>query len=236
MPSLSFTPIPGRSGVGAIVEEVLSSVLAPGRRDEVLREALELASLDEVPDRPTSLRVFIEGALFATLAQKFEVSDALELVNQLRASLGPAFNTSRAEERTTSDIRSRLGVVTTAPNHVLVLTQASLVVFLLQDVLGDAVDVLPIDDRVTLRDRLRRYGGQPLLVVIDRKHPCEGPGVCDLLKAELSAESTVVWGGAGGEEIDDVQRRLEGGPRLVPCAFDLALADLGELCRATMRG
>lgn len=230
MPSpASISPRAPGAGVSIIVDEVLSAVLAPARKDSTLGEALEMAELDAIPEQPTSLRIFVEGALFATLARHLEVSDALELVAQIRASLELALDTA-PDERPTSDIRGRMRLES-APTRVLVVTQASLVVFLLQDVLGDEVEVMPIDDQATLRDRLRRLAGQPLLVVVDRKHPCAGPGVCELLGQELDASSTVVWWGAQGAELSRVERLLRNGPRVVPCPFDVQLVDLGGVCR-----
>lgn len=215
-----------------IVEEVLGAVLAPKRQRETLDEALATADLDAIPDRPSALRVFVDGALFATLARHLEVSDALELVAQIRASLDLALSTT-PDDRPSSDIRDRMRL-DDAPSRVFVVTQASLVVFLLQDVLGDDVEVMPVGSAATLRDRLRRFGGQPLLIVVDRKHPCAGTGICELLAEELGSSSTVVWWGAHGAESETVERLLRGGPKLVPCAFDLQLADLGDVCRGLL--
>ncbi|HJL16905.1 MAG TPA: hypothetical protein RMH99_14670 [Sandaracinaceae bacterium LLY-WYZ-13_1] len=220
------------TGPSLIVEEALATVLSPVRLDEVVSEALGMAGLHEIPERPVSLRVFVEGALFATLARHLEVSDALELVGQIRAALELALDAA-PPTRPHSDVRTRLNLPPT-PNRVLVVTQASLVVFLLQDVVGEDLDVVPLSDEASLRDRIRRFGGEALLVVVDRRHPCVGPGVSELLADELGSESTVIWWGAHGAETEDVSRRLRGGPRLIGCEFDLELADLGRLCRSLL--
>ncbi len=216
-----------------IVEEVLATVLSPERRGELLGEALGMAALPAIPDGAGSLRVFVEGALFSTLARHLEVSDALELVGQIRSALELALDCME-EERPISDIHTRMSLPA-GPQRVLVVSQASLVVFLLQDVVGDAVDVLPVSNTPALRDRLRRMAGQSLLVVVDRKHPCVGPGVCNLLRTELGPDSTVIWWGAHGAEREDITRRLRGGPQAITCEFDLRLSDLGELCQRLLQ-
>jgi hypothetical protein len=216
------------------VEEVLGSILAPAQRERVLAEALELAGLEAIPETPVSLRVFVEGALFSCLSSCLDDPDALELVAQIRASLALAFRAVE-DERPPSHVRQRLGPVVVAPGRVVVLTQASLVVFLLQDVLGDGVDVLPVSSLAELRDRLRRLAGQALLVIVDRKHSCVDHHVAELLASELDASSRVIWWGSSHREQEDVTVRLYGGPSLVPSDFDLSLADLGELCRSLLR-
>lgn len=107
-------------------------------------------------------------------------------------------------------------------------------IFLLQDMFGDAVDVLPVNGEQELRDRLRRFGGHPLLVVIDRLHPCVGPGVARILRTDLSESSAVVWWGADAEEQLDVESTLAGGPRFTAAGSELSLADLGELCMSAV--
>lgn len=229
MASRAFASSAPGPSAALIVEEVLASVLSPERRGEVIGEALGMAAIPAIPDSPASLRVFVEGALFSTLARHLEVSDALELVGQIRSALELAMDTLE-DQRPTSDIHTRMSLPV-GPQRVLVVSQASLVVFLLQDVVGDAVEVLPVSNTPDLRDRLRRMSGQALLVVIDRKHPCVGPGVCNLLRTELGPDSTVIWWGAHGAEREEVARRLRGGPQAIPCDFDLRLTDLGDLCQ-----
>ncbi len=217
-----------------IVEEALGAVLAPARRLEIVDEALSTAGLDAIPDQPSSLRVFVEGALFSVLARHLEVSDALELVAQIRAALELALN-STDEDRAVSDVRERI-TLPAPPNRTLVVTGASLVVFLLGDVIGEHVEVLAVSNEDDLRDWLRRSAGSSMMVVVDRKHPCVEPSVCELLRAELSEQSTVVWWGAEPEEHVTVNGILAGGPRTITCDADLRLADLGELCRRLLEG
>jgi hypothetical protein len=212
-----------------IVEEVLGTVLAPDRLDELISESLGMAALPGLPEEGTALRAYVEGPLFATLSRHLDVSDALELVGQIRAALELALR-EPAPERPASHVRSN-PTLPAAPQRVLVLTRASLVVFLLQDVLGDAVEVMPLSTLAALKDRLRRLGPQPVLLVVDRKHPSVGPDACAELRGELSGESTVVWWGAPSAEAEQVTHRMRGGPRLVACDFDLQLADLGALCK-----
>lgn len=219
--------------LSSIVEEVLSSTLAPVQRDRVLSAALVLGGLEAIPETPVSLRVFVEGALFSCLSTRLDSEEALELVAQIRASLALAFDTV-PDERPNSHVRERLSVPA-PPGRVVVMTQASLVVFLLQDVLGDAIDVLPVSTPSELRDRLRRLAGQALLVIVDRKHSSVDESVAELLANELDRSSSVVWWGTSHREQEDVKVRLFGGPSLVPSDFNLSLADLGELCRSLLR-
>lgn len=213
-----------------LVEEALAAILAPARRREILGEALESADVDDIPDQPMALRVFLEGALFTTLARHLEVSDALELVAQIRSTLELAM-ANAPDERPRSEVRERI-TLPAPPTTALVLTNASLVVFLLADALGDApVEVVPVSNRSELEDRLRRMAGRSLLVVVDRKHACVDVSVCSELRDELDPFSTVVWWGARGAERTMASAMLAGGPRMIACEADLGLADLGELCR-----
>ncbi len=210
-----------------IVEEALAAVLAPDRRRAMLDEALMTAGLEDIPERPSGLRVFVEGALFSSLARHLDVSDALELVGQIRAALELALSAT-PDDRPTSDVRDRI-TLPAPPARTLVVTGASLVVFLMGDVLGEHVEVVPVSSGGELRERLRRWAGSPLLVVVDRKHACVDTSVCDMLREHLDERSTVVWWGASGEERGAVTSALAGGPRAITC--DQRLADLGELCR-----
>src|SRR5690606_22820983 len=137
----------------------------------------------------------VEGALFTTVARHLDVSDGLELVAQIRAALALAYR-SEPDERPPSHIRAA-GLTMSRPRRVVVVSRASLVVFLLQDVLGESVDVMPATTPSGLCDRLRRSPG-PVVVVVDRKHPCVDESVCALLAEELPKGSTVLWWGAHG--------------------------------------
>lgn len=232
-------PDPSRSAALApsatlIVQEVLSSVLAPHRMREVLAESLVTAGLDDLPDEVESLRSFVEGALFTTVARHLDVPDGLELVAQIRAALALAYR-AEPDDRPASHIRA--GLTMARPRQVIVVSGASLVVFLLQDVLGEAIDVMPATTAPVLRDRLRRSPG-PVVVVVDRKHPCVDESICELLAEELPKGSTVLWWGAHGAEIEAVRQSLcprpSEGPRLVPCALEMQLADVGDVCRALL--
>lgn len=227
--SLAFrTNRPAVHPYAAIVEEALSVVLAPDRRSDVVFDALVIAGLTTLPERPTSMRIFVEGALFSSLAKHLGVETALEIVAQIRAALEIALGVDDKPPR--SDVRERIRIEEPAgPRKALVVTQASLVVFLLQDMIGDEIEVLPINSEAELKDRMPR-AGEAALVVIDRKHPCVDLDSCSVLR-KLSADSTVVWWGASPLEQETLHSLLSDGPRVVACDFDLRLADLGDLCR-----
>lgn len=228
MPLATQSRSPAQHRLALIVEEALSAVLAPDRRDTVLHEALTAAGVEQVPERPSSLRVFVEGALFSVLARHLEVSDALELVAQIRSALELALSTAE-DERPKSDVRDRI-TLPAPPARVLVVTGASLVVFLLGDVVGENVEVVPVTSAGEVRDRLRRWAGTPLLVVVDRKHACVDASICPVLREQLGDRSTVVWWGAPSDEQTVVTSMLLGGPRAITCDADMRLADLGQLC------
>ena len=215
-----------------LIDEALGAVLAPALRREVVFEALDAAEIDVVPNEANDLRLFVEGALFSTLTRHLEVRDALELIAQIRATLELALG-SAPDEPPRSDVRARI-TLPAPPTTTLVVTSASLVVFLLADMLGDTVDVVAVSRHAELRDRLRRTGGAPLLVVIDRKHAGVDVSVCELLREELDASSSVVWWGASTAERTMATAFLSGGPRLVACEPSVGLADLGELCRTLL--
>lgn len=214
---------------GLIVEEALGAVFAPARLYEVLDESLRTADVPTIPEAPTALRVFIEGALFSTLCRHLDMGDALEIVAQIRSALELALTTT-PDERPSSAVRERI-TLPAPPARLIVVTNASLVVFLLGDILGDGVDVVPVTNGADLRDRVHRFRDMPLLVVVDRKHPCVDTSVCDTLLRELDARSTVVWWAGDPAEQRLVTSLLAGGPKLVRCDPDLRLADLGALCR-----
>ena len=215
-----------------IVEEVLRAVLSSRRVRQVLEDACQIAGIGAVPYAPISLRVFVEGALFSTLSRQLGISDALDVSEQIRGALALALRDNLEEE--SSGIRLKRSEAPGSSPHVLVLSQASLVVFLLQDVLDDDVNLIQLKSQDELENRLARMGAQPMLIVVDRRHPCVGPGACPILVERSSPTSTVVWWGADEAERAEVERRLEGGPRLVPAAHDLDLADLGLLCRGVI--
>lgn len=229
VPALGYSP---SSAFAVLIDEALGAVLAPVLRREVICEALEAAELDVIPSEATGLRVFVEGALFSTLTRHLEVRDALELIAQIRATLELALGAA-PEEPPRSDIRARL-TMPAPPSTTLVVTNASLVVFLLADMLGDGVDVVPVSRHAELRERLRHTGGAPQLVVIDRKHAAVDVSVCALLREELDGRSCVVWWGASAAERTMASAFLTGGPRLIPCEPTVGLADLGELCRTLL--
>jgi hypothetical protein len=215
-----------------LIDEALGAVLAPALRREVLLDALFGAELDVVPSEARELRLFVEGALFSSLTQRLEVRDALELIAQIRATLELALG-ARPDEPPRSDVRARI-TIPAPPCTTLVVTNASLVVFLLGDMLGDAIDVVAVSRQAELRDRLRRMTGTPLLVVIDRKHAAVDVSVCAMLREELDERSAVVWWGASSGERTMATAFLAGGPRLVACEPSVGLADLGELCRTLL--
>lgn len=212
-----------------MIDEALGAVLAPARRRQIIFEALDAAGLDAVPEEPAPLRAFLEGALFSALARHLEVSDAIELVAQLRAILELAL--SAGDDPPRSEIRERV-TPPAAFGSALVVTNASLVVFLLGDMLGDRpIEVVPTSRFGALREELRRRTGMPLLVVVDRKHPAVDVSVCTLLRDELDARSIVLWWGAPSAEQLMVSGLLAGGPRVITCEPTFGLPDLGELCR-----
>lgn len=220
---------PSRNPFAVLIDEALGAVLAPSTRRDVVGEALETADLDAIPDQPADLRMFVEGALFSILARHLEVRDALELVSQLRATLELALATV-PDEPPRSDVRPRI-TLPAPPTSALVVTSASLVVFLLGDMLGEAVDVIPITREAELRERLHRMKNIPVLAVIDRKHPAVDVAICALLREELDPRSTIVWWGASTAERTMATAFLAGGPRMIACETEVGLADLGELCR-----
>lgn len=220
----------------SIVEEVLSAILSPRRVREVIDEALRLGGAATVPDSPVSLRVFIEGPLFSALSRHLGIGDALDIGAQVRAALALALReeVGAAVEPDTSEVRERRVSAPAQGVRVLAVTKASIVVFLLQDMLGEGVEIHPVGSERALEDRLRRLGGSPSLIVIDRRHPCVGLEACRLLVGLAPRTSTVVWWGAQGPEQLEVEERLEGGPRVIPTHRDMELADLGELCRGVI--
>jgi hypothetical protein len=229
VPALGYLPA---SPYAVLIDEALGAVLAPARRREVLADALDAAEIDVVPSEGPALRLFVEGALFSTLTRHLEVRDALELIAQIRATLELALGTA-PDDPPRSDVRARV-TIPAPPSTTLVVTSASLVVFLLGDMLGDSVDVVPVSRRTELRDRLRRTNGAPVLVVIDRKHAAVDVSVCELLRQELDSSSSVVWWGASSAERTMATAFLAGGPRLLACEPSVGLADLGEVCRTLL--
>ena len=179
-----------------IVEEVLSAILSPRRVREVLEEALRLGGVTTVPERSTPLRVFIEGPLFSALSATVGISDALDIGAQVRAALALALREDAPEptEDASSEVRERRSQAPSAEVvHVLAVTRASVVVFLLSDMLGERAEVASVDSEHALVDWLRRLRGRSVLVVIDRKHPVVGPDTCRVLVGLASPTSTVVW-------------------------------------------
>ncbi|MCZ7686674.1 MAG: hypothetical protein M5U28_51165 [Sandaracinaceae bacterium] len=165
-----------------IVEEALGAVLAPSMLHRVLEEALRSAELTSIPDQRGALRVFLEGALFSALIQHVAVPDALEMVAQVRSALELAL-ASAPDDRPTSDVREKI-TLPAPPARVIVVTSASLVVFLLADELGDDIDVVPVSTEADLVDRLQRFAERPLLVVVDRRHPAVEASVAEELAGE----------------------------------------------------
>lgn len=212
---------------------MLSAILSPRRVREVLDEALRVGGTNRVPESPVSLRVFIEGPLFSVLSRHLGIGDALDIGAQLRAALALALREApgMTHEPDTSEVRERGASHAPGSLRVLVVTKASVVVFLLQDVLGESVEVVPVGSERELEDRLRRLGGVVSLVVVDRRHAAVGPEACRLLVGHAPKETTVIWWGAQGPEQLDVEEQLQGGPRVIPTHRDMELADLGELCR-----
>lgn len=228
----------GSPSAALIVEEVLGAVLSPRRVREVLDDALRLGGLGEIPTSPVSLRVFIEGALFSTLSRQLGISSALDVGEQLRAALSLALRDENLRPSGSPARAPRSRPPTAPPSEpprVLVVSQASLVVFLLQDMLGPSIDVKSLASDSDLADALRRSAARPTLVVIDRRHPCVGPGVCKVLGAHVPERSTVVWWAAQTDEQRDVEARLGGSEaHVITTAHDMDLADLGELCRGVV--
>lgn len=223
---------PHEPSLGLVLNEALGMVLAPSRASQVVREALELSGLSTLPDRPVALRIFVEGALFTTVSRHLGIGSALEINAQIRDALGPALRASGAADPPGSDMR----IARALPLHrgrVIVATSASIVVFLLQDILGD-MELMPASSPEELVDRLERSAGQPLLIVIDRRHPCVDTTVCSTLRRLLDDRSTVLWWGAPEDELHEVDTRLFGGPQLVSANLDATLTDLGELCRSAL--
>lgn len=212
-----------------LVEEALSAVLAPERMSEVIEDALLIADLPDIPQRPAPFRRFIEGPLRAAVAGHLAMSDAVELIAQLQAAAEVV-----GQPAHTSDVRRR--AVADPPVRVLVVTRASLVVSLLRDMLGDHVEVVALQSAVRLRARILGDYGQPLLVIVDRKHPCVGKAVLTFLRDQLTERSTLVWWGADVDEGDEVRDDLRNDPAagaaLLVCGPEVGLADLGDVCRA----
>lgn len=217
--------------LGIVVEEGLRAVLSPTHAEIVLREALQLAGTRELPHRPMALRVFIEGALFSVLGEHLSIGDALEVLTQLRGALQHVAPEMR-EAPPTSDIRTR-GTVPQHPHSVVVATEASLVVFLLQDMLGDDVEILPVSSEAQLIDRIKR-SLHPILLVVDRKHACVGPEVLPALRALRPGSEVIWWGGPSHEQLR-CESALGTDVALVPTFERMRLADLGELCGSLMR-
>jgi len=229
----------GSPSVALIVEEVLGAVLSPRRVREVLDDALRLGGLGKIPQSPVSLRVFIEGALFSTLSRQLGISSALDVGEQLRAALALALRDESLRPQgppARRDPRTRPPTAPPSePPRVLVVSQASLVVFLLQDMLGPSIEVKSLTSESDLSDALRRGAARPTLVVVDRRHPCVGPGVCKLLGEHVPERSTVVWWAAQSDEQNDVEARMaRATAQLITTAHDMDLADLGELCRGVV--
>jgi len=229
----------GSPSAALIVEEVLSAVLSPRRVREVLDDALRLGGLGEIPTSPVSLRVFIEGALFSTLSRQLGIGSALDVGEQLRAALALALRDESLRPSGPPAQPGPHGHPPTAPPseppRVLVVSQASLVVFLLQDMLGAGIEVKSLTSETDLADALRRSAARPCVVVIDRRHPCVGPGACKVLGEHVPERSTIVWWASNAEEQRDVEQRLgAGAAHLITTAHDMDLADLGELCRGVV--
>lgn len=230
-PDIHQSPDSGSPHLGMVVEEGLRAVLSPTHAEVVLREALILAGLPELPRRPMALRVFVEGALFAVLGEHLDVGDALEVLSQLRAALSHMVP-EMASPPPSSDIRRR-GTVPEHPRNVVVATEASLVVFLLQDMLGDDVEILPVSSEAQLLDRLRR-SIYPMLLVVDRKHACVGPEVLPGLR-DLRPGSAVIWWGGPSHEQLRCESALGTDVSLISTDERMRLADLGELCDSLMK-
>ncbi|MCC6874597.1 MAG: hypothetical protein IT378_09860 [Sandaracinaceae bacterium] len=214
----------------AVLHEVLGAVFAPSQRDTILHDALETAGLEDVPVLPTALRVFVEGALFTSLARWVGVDDAIELVRQTRGALEVAL-ASTASPR--SDIRPRPQFV--RPESVLVASHASLVVFLLQDVLGSSVEVVGAASLASLRREIALRSGRPLLVIVDRRHPCVDVSAVEVFES-LGEDSVVVWWSAMLAEQAKVRESLSSRVRLLVRDTDARLGDLGELCATLVAG
>lgn len=218
--------------LAALVEEALGAVLSGERLREVVDEALEIADLPEIPETAAAIRVFVEGPLFSALSHRLDMPDALEVLSQLRRSLDHALR-DPAEEKSelTSDVRMRRMRLDAVPSTstVLVATKASLVVFLLQDMLGDDVEILPVSSEEDLVDRLQRMP-RAVLLVVDRRHPCVGPSAAGKLEALIPGSQVVWWCGQPHEQTL-VEGRLGAGCELVSTREDLPLADLGQLCQ-----
>ncbi len=233
MQALSNPSVPTKPPLVRIVDEGLGAILAPERHTRIVDEALTLAGLEEMPGRPTALAAFVEGALFSSLSRHLEVSEALELVSQLRATMELALKLP--EDRSSVDVRERITFMA-QPARALVATQSSLVFFLLQDVLGERSDVSAFVTPAELRHALRGSARQPLMVVVDRKHAGFDLCLSADLSMELDSRDVVVWWGADQREQAEIVRVLRGGPRVIACDGDLCLADLGALCFGLLDG
>lgn len=75
-----------RAAALAIVE-ALESVVSPLVRDVVLKRALTQAGLEAVPDDPDRIRLFVDGPLLESLAERVGEEVAAELVRMLAPTL-----------------------------------------------------------------------------------------------------------------------------------------------------
>jgi len=184
-----------------------------------------------VPEAPVALRVFVEGALFNTLSRQLGISNALDVSEQIRGALVLALRDDLHEEASGIRLRSRSSGPLPA---VLVVSRASLVVFLLRDLLSDGAPVTQLQSLEALENHLRERRPQRALIIVDRRHPCVGVEACATLLEHATKHSTVVWWGAQEAERGEVAARLTDGPALLAADLEMDLADLGVLCRRAM--
>lgn len=222
--SISSNPL------AAVLDEALGAVLSPAMRGDVLTEAVAVAGLDAVPRDPSEMRLFLEGPLFSTLARHIAISDALELLAQVRAALELALG--HADEAPRSDVRERPWPPGAARTTALVVTPAAEALFFLADLVGEDVDVLSVASASELRQQLSR--GAPRLVLVDRRTGV-APDVYDVLLERLSRSTIVLlWGGAAVDRAND--STLAGRLRLVTTPPHLRLGELGALCQELLHG
>ena len=207
-----------------IVYEALGTVFSAEQRDLILQNACRLAGLGAVPDAPNALRMFVEGALFSTLSRRLGISDALDVVAQVRGALELALRDRSASPRPPEIYEAEPDAV--APVQVLVLTEAALVVIMLQDRLGSFAEVVRVRCRDDLEDQLTALTDAPAVVIVDRRHPRQGPAAGSVLAAHCRKTCTIVWWGGGS--VDTV---LEDGPRFVSIPAGTGIATLAAICR-----
>lgn len=216
--------------LAAVLDEALGAVLSPGIRGDVLTEAVAVGGLDAVPRDPSEMRLFLEGPLFSTLARHIAISDALELLSQVRSALELALGHS--DEAPRSDIRERPWPARTARTTALVVTPAAEALFFLADLLGEDVDVVSVASASELRQQLAR--GTPRLVLVDRRQGVD-PQVYDVLLDRLTRSPVVLlWGGAAVDRAND--STLSARLRLVTTPPTLRLGELGALCLELLHG